>query len=148
MTGRDLHSLDVVERVRRVRERDSLSGLQQALREVDTSQDHLSSIESRLTELSERNVTTPEEFVALRHGLLALGQAVEDARSALESARNLATSAHSHWQQDRIRLRTIEMLQERRIAQVQAEHARAQAKAQDEVATQLWRRRRHLRVVS
>ena len=148
MTGRNLHSLDVVERVRRVRERDSLSGLQLALREVDGAQDHLDGIETRLTELSAHQVATPEEFVALREGLLALSRDVEDARAALESARNLATSAHSHWQQDQIRLRTIEMLQERRIAQAQAEHARAQAKIQDEVATQLWRRRRHLQVVS
>ncbi len=51
MNGRDLHSLDAVERVRRVRERDSLSGLQQAIREVEESQGHLDAIESRLTEL-------------------------------------------------------------------------------------------------
>ena len=95
-----------------------------------------------------RQSTTPEEFIALRQGLLALGQSVDDARTSLEAARNLAVSAQSHWQQDRIRLRTIEMLQERRIAQAQAEHARAQAKIQDEVAGQQWRRQRHLRVVS
>lgn len=148
MSTHDLHSLDVVERVRRVRERDSLSGLQLALREADAAEAHLAGIETRLVELSAQDVSTPEEFVALRQGLLALGLAVEEARTALESARNLATSAHSHWQHDRIRLRTIEMLQERRIAQAQAEDARAQAKIQDEVATQLWRRRRHLQVVS
>jgi flagellar FliJ protein len=145
---RNLHSLNAVERVRRVREQDSLAGLQLALREVDSSQQHLTAIEDRLTDLSQQTVSTPEEFVALRHGLLALGQAVDAARTSLESAHVLATSAHSHWQNDRIRLRTIEMLQERRIAQAQAEHARAEAKTQDEVATQLWRRRRHLKVVS
>jgi flagellar protein FliJ len=145
---RNLHSLNAVERVRRVREQDSLAGLQLALREVDSSQQQLTAIEDRLSDLSEQTVSTPEEFIALRHGLLALGQAVDTARSSLESAHVLATSAHSHWQNDRIRLRTIEMLQERRIAQAQAEHARAEAKAQDEVATQLWRRRRHLKVVS
>jgi len=148
MNGRDLHSLDAVERVRRVRERDSLSGLQQAIREVEESQGHLHAIETRLTELSTQPVSAPHEFVALREGLLVLGQAVEAARDSLESARNLAVSAQSHWQQDRIRLRTIEMLQERRIAQAQAEHARAQGKVQDEVAGQQWRRQRHLRVVS
>ncbi len=77
-----------------------------------------------------------------------MSQAVEAARESVESARNLAVSAQSHWQQDRIRLRTIEMLQERRIAQAQAEHARAEGKIQDEVAGQQWRRQRHLRVVS
>jgi len=148
MTGRNVHSLDAVARVRRVREQDSLMGLQLALNEVDTSQQRLAAIEARLTDLSERQVTTPEEFIALRQGLLALGQAVDAARESLESARTLATSAQSHWQNDRIRLRTIEMLQERRIEQAQAEHARAEAKAQDEVATQLWRRRRHLQMVS
>jgi flagellar export protein FliJ len=148
MNGRNLHSLDAVERVRRVREQDSLAGLHLALREVESSQQHLMAIEDRLTDLSARTVTTPEEFIALRQGLLALGQSVDDARGSLEAARNLAVSAQSHWQQDRIRLRTIEMLQERRIAQAQAEHARAQAKIQDEVAGQQWRRQRHLRVVS
>jgi flagellar protein FliJ len=148
MTRRDLHSLDVVERVRRVRERDSLSGLQLALREVESSREHLTTIEGRLDELSRHDVSTPEEFVALRQGLLTLGQAVDAARASLESAHNLATSAQAHWQNDRIRLRTIEMLQERRIDQARAEHARAEAKVQDEDATQLWRRRRHLKVVS
>ncbi|WP_027859955.1 flagellar export protein FliJ [Marmoricola sp. URHB0036] len=148
MNGRNLHSLDAVERVRRVREQDSLAGLHLALREVESSQQQLTAIENRLADLSSRTVTTPEEFIALRQGLLALGQAVDDARESLEAARNLAVSAQSHWQQDRIRLRTIEMLQERRIAQAQAEHARAQAKVQDEVAGQQWRRQRHLRVVS
>jgi flagellar FliJ protein len=148
MNGRNLHSLDAVERVRRVREQDSLAGLHLALREVESSQEQLTAIENRLTELSAHTVTTPEEFIALRQGLLALGQSVDIARGSLESARNLAVSAQSHWQQDRIRLRTIEMLQERRIAQAQAEHARAQAKIQDEVAGQQWRRQRHLRVVS
>ena len=148
MNGRNLHSLDAVERVRRVREQDSLAGLHLALREVESSQQHLMAIEDRLADLSARTVTTPEEFIALRQGLLALGQSVDDARGSLEAARNLAVSAQSHWQQDRIRLRTIEMLQERRIAQAQAEHARAQAKLQDEVAGQQWRRQRHLRVVS
>jgi flagellar FliJ protein len=148
MTGSNLHSLDAVARVRRVREQDSLAGLQLALREVDSSQEQLTAIENRLDDLSARSVSTPEEFVALRQGLLALGQAVDAARCSLESAHNLATSAHSHWQNDRIRLRTIEMLQERRIAQAQAEYARAEAKIQDEVATQMWRRRRHLKVVS
>jgi flagellar export protein FliJ len=148
MNGRNLHSLDAVERVRRVREQDSLAGLHLALREVESSQQQLTAIETRLADLSSRTVTTPEEFIALRQGLLALGQSVDDARESLEAARNLAVSAQSHWQQDRIRLRTIEMLQERRIAQAQAEHARAQAKVQDEVAGQQWRRQRHLRVVS
>ncbi len=148
MNGRNLHSLDAVERVRRVREQDSLAGLHLALREVESSQQHLTAIEDRLADLSVRTVTTPEEFIALRQGLLALGESVDDARGSLEAARNLAVSAQSHWQQDRIRLRTIEMLQERRIAQAQAEHARAQAKIQDEVGGQQWRRQRHLRVVS
>jgi flagellar export protein FliJ len=148
MNGRNLHSLDAVERVRRVREQDSLAGLHLALREVESSQQQLTAIEDRLADLSSRTVTRPEEFIALRQGLLALGQSVDDARESLEAARNLAVSAQSHWQQDRIRLRTIEMLQERRIAQAQAEHARAQAKIQDEVAGQQWRRQRHLRVVS
>lgn len=148
MTGTNLHSLDAVARVRRVREQDSLAGLQLALREVAGAEQHLDAIEDRLADLAARTVTTPEEFIALRQGLLALGQSVEEARSSLESARTLATSAQSHWQNDRIRLRTIEMLQERRIAEAQAEARLAEAKTQDEVATQLWRRRRHLQVVS
>lgn len=148
MNRRDLHSLDAVERVRRVRERDSLSGLQQAIREVEESQGHLDAIESRLTELGAQQPATPADFIALREGLLVMSQAVEAARESVESAHNLAVSAQSHWQQDRIRLRTIEMLQERRIEQAQAEHARAEGKIQDEVAGQQWRRQRHLRVVS
>jgi flagellar FliJ protein len=148
MTGRDGKSLDAVARVRRVREQDSLTGLQLALREVEASQQHLVAAEGRLAELSGQQATTPEAFVALREGLLTLGRTVDVARASLESSRNLAVSAQSHWQNDRIRLRTIEMLQERREAETRAEEARAQAKVQDEVATQLWSRHRHLKVVS
>jgi flagellar FliJ protein len=148
MTGRDVHSLDAVARVRRVREQDSLAGLHLAGREVDDAQRRLAAIEARLADLSGQQVSTPEELLALRQGLLTLGQAVDAARDSLESARNLALSAQSHWHGDRIRLRTIEMLQERRADEARAEDARAQAKAQDEVATQLWVRRRHLGVVA
>jgi flagellar export protein FliJ len=148
VTRRDQDSLDAVARVRGVRERDSLLGLRLALREVETSEEQLHAIEARLEELATRPCSTPEQLLAVRQGLQVLGQAVAAARESLESARLLAASAQSHWQQDRMRLRTIEMLLDRRAERARVEEAKAQAKVEDEVAAQQWRRQRHLRVVS
>ena len=70
---------------------------------------------------------TPADFIALREGLLVMSQAVEAARESVESAHNLAVSAQSHWQQDRIRLRSHRDASGAAHRAGPAEHARAEA---------------------
>jgi flagellar FliJ protein len=148
MNRPDPHALDAVARVRRIREQDSRAGLQLALGEARDAQARVTALEERLGSLAERQAGTSQDFVTLRRGLLALAHTVTEAQDALESALTLAASAHAHWQQDRMRLRTIEMLQDSRLAEVHALRVRAEAKVQDETATQLWRRRDQLRGAS
>lgn len=138
-------SLDAVARVRRVRERDSLTGLQFAVREVADAQDRVTRLETQ----RDRPIATigsVGSFVAARTTLLAVEQATTAAQLVLESTQNLAHSALAHWQSDKSRLRAIEMLQERRLEEARAEAARAEAKELDDIATQLWQRR-HVREV-
>jgi flagellar protein FliJ len=144
--GRD--ALAVVARVRKVREEDSRYGVQLANHEVHEARVRLQSLDQRLTDHGQRPVTSPGELISLRTGLLALGDAVRDAQAEVESAELLAVSAQERWQQDRLRLRTIEMLQERRAEAARVERLRAEAKVQDEVATQLWRRTSGSQVVA
>ena len=149
MTGsRGRDALAVVARVRKVREEDSRYGVQLANREVHEARVRLESLDQRLTVLGRQPVASAGELVSLRTGLLALGDAVREAQAEVESAELMALTAHEHWQQDRIRLRTIEMLLERRADAARAEQARAEAKVQDEVATQLWRRTTAAQVVA
>lgn len=138
-------SLDAVARVRRVRERDSLTGLQFAVREVADAQDRVTRLETQ----RDRPIATigpVGSFVAARTTLLAVEQATTAAQLVLESTQNLAHSALAHWQSDKSRLRAIEMLQERRLEEARAEAARSEAKELDDIATQLWQRR-HVREV-
>jgi flagellar export protein FliJ len=141
-------SLEAVARVRRVREQDSLTGLQQALREVGDAHARVQSLGARLDAVPGAGIATLDGFVALRTGLLAVEQAMTTAQAAVESATNLATSALEHWQRDKSRLKAIEMLQERRAAEARAEAARAEARELDDIATQLWQRRHRLEVVA
>jgi flagellar export protein FliJ len=144
--GRD--ALAVVARVRRVREEDSRYGVQLATHEVQEARVRLLALDQRLTVLGQQPVASAGALVSLRTGLLALGDAVREAQAEAESAELLALAAQERWQQDRLRLRTIEMLQERRAEAARVERTRAEAKLQDEVATQLWRRTAGSQVVA
>jgi flagellar export protein FliJ len=140
-------ALDAVARVRRVREQDSLAGLRQATREVDDAQRRVSALEARLLLRASAAPQDTAGFVAARTGLLAVEQAATAAQSALVAARNLAVSAQAHWEHDKSRLEAIEMLQDRRAQEARAEELRDEARELDEVAAQLWQRRRRLEVV-
>lgn len=147
MTAR-VHSLDAVARVRRVREQDSRTGFQLASREVEEAELRLATLDAQLDAQDAAGSVPSGDFVARRGALLAVAQARTAAQGALVSSRNLAGSALAHWQHDAGRLKAIEMLQERRAAEVRAEAVRAEAKELDDIATQLWQRRNRPEVVS
>lgn len=140
MSTTDLHSLDAVARVRRAREQDSLIGLHQAVSEVDAAHRRLDGLETELDALAAPAGDHVSEFVVRRSHMLSYGRAITAAQAAVAASTNLATSAREHWQQDKARLRAIEMLQERRVAEHRVERARAEARELDEIATQGWAR--------
>ena len=140
MSGRRRDSLDAVARVRRVHERDSLVGLQQARREADEAHRLMEALRAQLDVPATPGGEALAAFVSRRTAMLAVERAATEATEAHEAARGIAESAHAHWQADRVRLEAIEMLQERRELERQAVHDRAEATRVDEVATQLWSR--------
>ena len=135
-------SLDAVARVRRVRERDSLLGLHEATREAAREERRLEALEQLLDEVTHRSPTTTDDLVSARTQALGVGAALTAARASLASSRLMAISAREHWQVDQTRLKAIQMLQERRALEARAEADRAEARELDEIATQLWQRRR------
>ena len=141
-------SLEAVARVRRVRERDSLMGLQQAIREVTEAQQRVTALESHLELVSSGTSENLDGFVAVRTRLLGVAQALTSAQETVESSRNLAAFALAHWQRDKSRLKAIEMLQGRRAEEARAWAARVEAKELDDIATQLWQRRDRAEVVA
>jgi flagellar export protein FliJ len=148
MSSSNPDSLDAVARVRRVRERDSLTGLQHAVREVTHAQARVTALDARLDPCPSGQVESLDSFVATRSVLLSVEHALTNAHASLESSQNLAHSALAHWQSDKSRLKAIEMLQERRREAARDEAARAEAKELDDIAAQLWQRRHRREVVA
>lgn len=134
--------LAVVARVRRVREQDSLLGYHQAAREQRQAEDALAVARAQVLAAPRPGTADAARFVAQRELALGLSAVVTLREQEADAARGLAASAMSHWQLDRSRLRSIEMLQERRRLARLEERRVLEAAAQDEAATQLWRRTR------
>lgn len=131
-----------VRRARSVRERDSRVGLQQALQEHQQRRRHLTTLQDRLAEASAWQEGDISSYLARRHGLLALGDAIVRATEQVDAAQQIADSAHAHWSHDKVRLSAVESLLERRAEVRRAERARREAAELDDIAAQLWIRSR------
>jgi flagellar export protein FliJ len=131
-----------VRRVRSVREADSRLGLQRAVAERRTAGARVAALRHRLAAAATFDSGETTDFLAGRHRLAALGEALRAAESAWESSRTLTESARSAWQADRARLAAIDLLLERRAAERRAERARREARDLDDLAAQRWLRAR------
>lgn len=129
-----------VRRVRDVRERDSLTGLQQAVAERRAAGTRVGDLRRRLTAADRAATGSTAAFLAARAGLQTLTAALRQAESAWEASRVLTESARAQWSADRARLEAIDLLLSRRAAQRRAEAARAEARQLDELAAQRWQR--------
>ena len=129
-----------VVRVRRLRERDSRTGLTTALTEERVAADRVTRIEEQLATLPEPAADDPASFAARRHAAAALGEALTAARAALTSARTITLAARDQWRSDRSRLAAVESLVERRAAARRAEQRRRETKELDAIAEDVWRR--------
>jgi flagellar export protein FliJ len=139
MTRHDA-GLRAVERVRAVRERDSRLGLQQALAELADRETAELCLRDRIGRGSAVAVATTGDFVAQRTALLAMGTQLVDLGRETGAARLLRAVAEERWQQDRARLRAVEMLLERRASERRTEAARREARELDDLAAQRWLR--------
>lgn len=131
-----------VARVRAVRERDSRLGLQQSLAEQHRLADERSACEAVLRDRTPFAGGSIADFVARRRSIEYAASALAAAGVRLVQAQGVTASAQRHWQQDKIRLSSVEMLLARRAAERRAERERREAAALDEIATELWRRSR------
>lgn len=134
--------MQAVARVRGVRERDSRVGLQQALAEESARARRLDELDRQLAAGPAFGAGSAASFVAQRHSLASLGDAVVAARVDLDASRRITESARAHWQRDKSRLSAVETLLEARAQERRAEAVRADTARLDEAATQLWLRGR------
>jgi flagellar FliJ protein len=135
--------LRAVERVREVRERDSLLGLQRARESSErlrrTADASLAAVGGHATFTE----GTGQEYVAVRLLLGALAHQHEDDAERARTGLVVAEEAARRWQHDRARLRAVELLLERRAARRRAEQDRRDAAEADDLATQAWLRTHH-----
>ena len=131
--------LRAVARVRAIRERDSLLGLQASLAEEQQAQERVVGLEGRLASWSAPEGTT-SAFLAARASGLALAQEARLARTAARTAHTLTLASQDHWRRDKTRLSAVERLLERRAAERRAESARREARESDELASVRWLR--------
>ena len=131
--------LQAVARVRAIRERDSLLGLQASLAEEQRVLQQVAATESRLASWSSPEGAT-STFLAARASGLALAQEASMARAAAETAHTFTLASQDHWRRDKTRLSAVERLLERRAAERRAENARREARESDELASVRWLR--------
>lgn len=133
--------LAAVARVRGVRERDSRLGLAAAVATVRERESLAAHRRELLAAAEAFDAGVGADFVAHQHTLTGLAEAVRDADAAVASARVVAASALAHWQQDKARLRAVELLLERRAQARKEERDRTESRELDDVAARLWLRR-------
>ncbi|HEU5038081.1 MAG TPA: flagellar FliJ family protein [Nocardioides sp.] len=129
-----------VVRVRRIRERDSRTGLTAALAEERHAAEVVTRLETQLATLPDPSSGDPAAFAAHRHAAVALGGALTGARAELEAAHRITLAARDRWRSDRTRLAAVESLVERRAEARRAEQRRRETRELDAVAEDLWRR--------
>jgi flagellar protein FliJ len=129
-----------VVRVRRIRERDSRTGLTTALIEERRAAERVTHIEELLATMPEPATDDVASFAARRHTASALGEALTSARAELEAAHRITLAADDRWRSDRSRLAAVESLVERRAEARRAEQRRQETKELDGIAEDLWRR--------
>ena len=134
--------LRAVARVRAVRERDSLLGLQQAQRELRGCEAAVAGLEETVRDHGAPAPGDLATFLVQRHALAATCQALTQARTAESTARTVTLDAGTHWRGDHTRVEAVEGLLARRSERRRAESARHEAAELDEVATRLWLHRR------
>lgn len=142
MTGGNQRALQAVRRVREVRERDSLIGLQRARTTHLERQAAAQAAQERLDGAPGFDRGTPADFVGHRALLTGLAEARSATQTRLQRSQTLTDEAQRRWQQDRNARRAVELLLERREEERRVERDRREASTLDDLAGQAWQRRR------
>jgi flagellar protein FliJ len=129
-----------VVRVRRIRERDSRTGLTTAITEEQRAAAQVARIEEQLATLPEAGGDDLAAFAARQHTAAALGEALSRAREALDAAHRITLASRDQWRVDNSRLSAVESLVERRAAAHRLAQRRREDRELDAVAEDLWRR--------
>lgn len=129
-----------VVRVRRIRERDSRTGLATALEEERRAAAEVARTEEFLATLRPPALGDPLQYAAHQHATAALGEALARARADLATAHRITLAARDRWRADRSRLAAVESLVERRAEVRRTEQRRREARELDAVGEDLWRR--------
>ncbi|GCD89541.1 flagellar FliJ family protein [Nocardioides sp. LS1] len=132
--------LQVVARVRGVRERDSRLGLVTALHEEQAAARRVAELQEQLASMPAHTVGDLTDFAARQYAVAAIGHALGTARGTQESASLVSLAAREQWHVDRTRLAAVESLIERRAQARAEEHGRREVKELDGIAEDLWRR--------
>ena len=135
-------ALGGVEKVRQIREQESRVDLHASL---DAHGAHLAALEAARLLLHQHpsfEHGTGQEFHSHRTMVAAMADDIERQCGVTDASRTAAEAARQRWQGDRTRLRAVEMLLERRIAQRRTDRERREAAELDDLAAQGWLRRR------
>lgn len=140
--GQDQHDkgLRAVERVREVREQDSRIGLQRALQAQRTQEAAVEAARLLLEMHPGFSHGSVRDFHADRALVTAMAQQHARERQQADASRTVAEEAARRWQQDRTRVRAVELLLERRGQERRAERDRRTAHELDDIAGQAWLR--------
>lgn len=132
--------VEVLGRVREIRERDSLIGLQRSAVLLAEHERVADEAHQDLQALPAVRAGAAEGFLAHRDRLARAALLVQLRRTSAHDSAVSTDEARRRWQSDRVRLRTIERLLERRGERERAERVRAEIRMLDEVSEQMHRR--------
>lgn len=141
-THRADRGLAAVARVREIREQDSRIGLRIARTDADSAQQEAGRLGSQLAHAALPEATSPGLLLAHTTALAVLGSAGREARTVAATAERIAADAHAHWSSDRARMAAVEHVLAARAARRRAEATRRENAETDDLAAQLWLRRR------
>jgi len=138
-SGED-RGLNAVRRVRGSREQDSRLGLRHALDAAQRREAELLAAQARRSSTSGFTTGTRADFVRHLAHVGALAALEAQAAERVESSRVVADEAVRRWQQDRQRVRVVDLLLERRAEQRGQERRRREDRVLDDLAAQVWLR--------
>ncbi len=133
-------ALNAVRRVRNAREQDSRFGLQVAIDSVRQRDADVLDSQARLEQAGGFGTGSVADFRGHVDRLTGLSRLQDLASARATASRGVAEEASRRWQQDRQKVRVVDLLLERRAAERAEERTRRDAHQMDDLATQAWQR--------
>lgn len=133
--------LHAVRRVRSAREQDSRIGLQHAIADSNLRAGEAARARTALVEAVPFIAGSTQEFRSHAGRGLALAEDISRADLAAGASRRVADEASRRWQVDRTRVRTVDVLLERRAVARAEKRRRHEVAEQDDLAATAWLRR-------